>query len=107
MSFKSMMLREYEEDELKDMVTHGVDGGFHGLIYYSETAALFEEYKEEIFDELSGMTAGMGYNNIYELLATFNKDHMPWDYSQFANQLVWFMAEETAREILSDRRIEI
>ncbi len=107
MSFKSMMLREYEEGELKDMVTHGVDGGFHGLIYYTETVALFEEYKEEIFDSLADITENMGYKNIYELLATFNKNYMPHNYPQFANQLVWFMAEETAREILSDREIEV
>ncbi len=107
MSFKSMMLREYEEVELKDMVTHGVDGGFHGLIYYSETVKLFEEYCDDIFEKLSDMTEEMGHNNIYELLAGFNKDHMPWNYSQFANQLVWFMAEETAREILSNRGIEV
>jgi len=107
MSFKSMMLREYEEDQLKDMITHGVDGGFHGLIYYSETVELFEKYRDDIFEKLSDMTEEMGYSNIYELLATFNKDHTPWDYSQFANQLVWFMAEETAREILSDRGIEV
>ncbi len=107
MSFKSMMLREYEEDELKDMVTHGVDGGFHGLIYYSETVVLFERYRDDIFEKLSDITEDHGYKNIYELLATFNKDHMPHNYLQFANQLVWFMAEETAREILSGRGIEI
>ena len=107
MTFKDWMIKEFEEQELKDMVTHGVDGGFHGLIYYSETVKLFEEYRDDIFEKLSDTTEEMGCNNIYELLAGFNKNHMPWNYLQFANQLVWFMAEETAKEILSDKSIEI
>ena len=68
---------------------------------------LFEQYKEEIFDRLVEDAENMGHSNIYELLASFNKDHMPQDYTQFANQLVWFMAEETAREILGERGVEI
>ncbi len=107
MIFKKWMIKEFEEDELKDMVTHGVGGGFSGLTYYSETVRLFEKYQDEIFEKLSDTTREQGYDNIYELLATFNKTHMPWNYTQFANQLVWFMAGETAGEILSDRGIEI
>jgi len=107
MTFKEWMIEEFEEENLKDMVTHGVDGGFDGLIYYNDTTALFEKHKYEIFDRLADTTEDMGYKNIYELLATFNQDYTPWDYSQFAHQLVSFMAEETAREILSDRNIEI
>jgi hypothetical protein len=107
MTFKEWMLKEFEDQELKDVVTHGVDGGFSGLTYYTETVKLFEEHKDEIFDKLADLTEERGYDNIFELLATFNKNHMPWNYDQFANQLVWFMAEETAREILSDNNIEI
>ena len=107
MNFKEWMNKEFEESELKDMVTHGVDGGFSGLTYYSETVKLFEEHKDEIFAKLAETTEEMGYDNIYILLASFNKDHMPWNYDQFANQLAWFMAEETAREILSEKGIEV
>ena len=35
MTFKDWMIKEFEEQELKDMVTHGVNCGFHGLIYYA------------------------------------------------------------------------
>jgi hypothetical protein len=40
----------------------------------------------------------MGYSNIYEFLATFNKAHMPENYRMFANQLIWYMAEKIAWE---------
>ncbi|HDY88034.1 MAG TPA: hypothetical protein ENH82_07985 [bacterium] len=102
MTFKEWMEKQYDKQELKDMIEHGVDGGFSGLIYYSETVELFEEHKEEIFDKLVEQAEEFGHANVYEMLGTFYKDHMPGNYSQFANQLVWYMAEETAREIIGD-----
>ena len=99
--FRDWMKENFEEQELYDMASHGVEGGFSGLIYYSDTVKLFEEHKDEIFNQLAEDTENMGYKSIYELLATFNKDHMPWNYDQFANQLVWYMAETVAREQVS------
>ena len=86
-------LSEYTED----IVNHGCGGGFSGITYYSDTVVLFEDHKQEIFDKLVGSMENCGYSNIYELLGSFNKDFMPQSYEQFANQLVWFMVEETAR----------
>ena len=106
-TFKKWTRANFTDWELKDMVNHGVDGGFYGLTYYTDTVKLYERFKDEIFERVVNMTDEMGYDNIYELLGSFNKDHMPSDYDQFANQLTWFMAEETARDILTEKGIDI
>ena len=98
--FKDWMRESFSKDELGDMVNHGVDGGFHDLTYYSDTVRIFEEFKEEIFDALVEDAESGGYRNIYDLLKDFNQSHMPGGYDQFANQLTWYMAERTARELL-------
>lgn len=90
----------YEEnlkDYTQDIIEHGCGGGFPGITYYSDTVVLFEEHKDEIFEKLGNIAEDQGYSNLYELMATFNKDFMPCNYEQFANQLVWFMVEEIAR----------
>lgn len=106
-TFKKWTRANFTDGELKDMVNHGVDGGFHHLTYYSDTVKVYEHFKDEIFEKLVEMTDEMGHENVYVLLGSFNKDHMPGNYDQFANQLTWFMAEETAREILQEKGIEI
>jgi hypothetical protein len=97
-TLKEWMLNQFEPEELRDIVNNGVDSGFSGLIYYNDTVHLFETFKDEIFDAIVDDADDMGYSNIYEFLATFNKAHMPENYRMFANQLIWYMAEKIARE---------
>ena len=91
-------------DHTQDILEHGCAGGFPGITYYDDTVELFEEYKDEIFEVLADVAEEQGYENIYQLLGTFNGDFMPWNYPQFANQLVWFMVEETAREKMDEEK---
>lgn len=101
-TFKNWMLANFSKQELNDLANHGANAGWHGLTYYSDTVKLFEKFKDEIFESLVQDTEDFGYSNIYELLATFNKNYMPYDYAQFANQLTWYMAEKIARDQTND-----
>ena len=98
--FKDWMRETFTEDEVWDIAGGGIEGGVHDLIYYSDTVRIFEEFKEEIFDALVEDAESGGYRNIYDMMKDFNPGHMPGGYNQFANQLTWYMAERTARELL-------
>ena len=98
-TFKDWMRANFDRSTLEDMVNYGVDGGFYGLIYYRDTVKLFDKFRDEIIDAAYDDSEEMGYDNIYEFFACFNKSHMPGGFDQMANQLVWYMAERTAREL--------
>ena len=37
-------------DEIRDIATHGCEGGVSGFIYYQETREFFEKYEDDIED---------------------------------------------------------
>jgi len=47
-------------EEVKTVADHGCEGGVSGFIYYSETSKFFDEYQEEIEEELEN-TLGDDY----------------------------------------------
>ncbi len=98
-SFREWMLSKFEIRELKDIATHGANAGWGGLVYYHETVALYEQYRDEIWEMLLEDTESMGHDNPYALMATFGGAKDVGDYTQHANLLVWYAAERVAREI--------
>ena len=62
-------------DAVKDINNHGIQGGFNGFIYYSETVKFAKTYRKEIFNllkmdahmlglelcDIPSMVAGFGY----------------------------------------------
>ena len=100
-TFKGWLRANFKNDELRDMVNCGVSGGFHGLTYYTDTVKLYERFNVEIWDSLYDEAEAQGYS-IPELIATFNGAKNVGDDRQFKNLLVWYMAEETARELLGE-----
>jgi len=101
-TFKQWFKANFTKEEMRDMVNHGVDGGFHLLTYYSDTVKIYETFKMEIHDALQDDAESYGYSNVHEFMATFNKDHAPGNYTQSANQMTWYMAERTARELTDE-----
>lgn len=87
---------------MRDIAEHGADCGGHCLTYYSDTVKIYEKFKEEIFEAITSDTEDFGHKNIYQFLGSFTVDYMPWDYTTFANQLTWYMAEKTARELTDE-----
>ena len=69
-------------DEIKDVADHGCEGGVSGFIYYSETSKFFDEYQEEIEEELED-TMGENYLRMIAEAPTVNnirtlKNFMVW-----------------------------
>lgn len=93
--------REYIKTELADylpdIARHGCAGGFPGLTYYSDTVALFDKFRDDIFEILGEMADSMG-QIIPELIASFNGAADVGNFDQFANLCVWATVEEIARQ---------
>lgn len=53
MTFMSFLADRFDDaDEIEDVATYGMAGGFSGFIYTYEIDALFDEYEAEILDFL-------------------------------------------------------
>lgn len=47
---RAVRRRLFEDGMIEDVVNHGIDGGFNGFIYYSDTCAFFDRHKQKIVD---------------------------------------------------------
>jgi hypothetical protein len=72
------------------------------LIYYADTEAFYEKYKEEIWRRLSDMADDMGEPSILHLIVTFNGSKEVESETQLRNLLAWWAAEEVCRGICAD-----
>jgi hypothetical protein len=94
-SFYHWMKEQYSKEELHDICSHGVAGGFNGLIYYNETTALYEEHSYELHSQLEA------YIDDFGSLPKFVIDNMGTPYT-FRNAVVWLVAEEYSNQLLRD-----
>ncbi len=96
-----------------DIASHGIDGGFCGFVYYTDTIAFFRRNRRDIVELAKQQADDMGVG-VLEMIAGFNC--LQGDYSideigetlfggpvndQIANALAWYAGEEVAR-IYSD-----
>ena len=88
---------EFDIDELRDIVNHGMSAGVSGFTYTLECADKFDEHDDEIQDFLSDWV----YDNIGGDESSF-KYFAPEceDIAQLKNKLVWAYVELKAQEIL-------
>jgi len=92
-----------------DIIDHGIDGGFHGFIYHTETNAFARRHMREIRNALGQDADAMG-GSLLEMVAAFRC--LNGDYSQdeiaeviwgnrtddqILNALAWYAAEVVAR----------
>ena len=90
--------REFDIDELRDVVNHGMSQGVSGFTYFHETVDKFDEHDDEIQDYLSDWV----YDNIGDgksSFAYFAPDAE--DITQLKNKLVWSYVELKAQDILN------
>lgn len=59
------------KDSLEDIANHGVDGGFHGFIYYSDTIAFFKRNRKDIVALVHSMAEELGESPV-EMVALFD-----------------------------------
>jgi hypothetical protein len=93
---------EFDVDQLKDIVTHGMSGGVGGFIYTASNVAIFDDNDDEIQDYLSDWCHdnGVGASSF----AYFGKDIE--DIAQLKSALVWAYVELKADEILAHNGYE-
>ena len=102
-TFKEWMTKSFSNDEFRDMVKHGVSGGFSGLIYYTETTALYQKYKEDIWEKLSDDAENYG-ESILKMIAIFSGAKNVCCAAHFENLLVWYAAEKLVHELIAEHR---
>ena len=101
------------QEMAQDIANHGVNGGFHGWIYYDDTLKFTRNNKKLIMEALENMAQDMG-EGLLEMIRGFgvfrNDKSVTVDdiakaiyqgkgeyAEQVLNVLAWFAAEETAR----------
>ena len=99
-SFKDWMRKNFEKQNLEDMVNHGCSGGFGGLTYYSETTALYRHFNGELWEILNEDSENIGSKNICEFIGTFGGANDVGSAEQFENLIVWYAAERVAAELI-------
>jgi hypothetical protein len=94
----------------KDVVNHGISGGFHGFIYYTETNEFARRHLADIRQLAKETSDAFGIGMI-EMIQNFRclEGDYTWyeigetlygaaDDVQILNALAWFAAEEVCRE---------
>ena len=98
-------------EDAESIANHGVNGGFHGWIWYTETGAFTKRNKATILELCKDTAESMGADNIYSLIASFGcakgysaeeiaeaiHNSRSDDRTTIYNCLAWFAAEEVAR----------
>ena len=102
-SILDWILDTQERSTIEDVTRHGCSGGtISELIYYADTSAFYEKYKEEIWRRLSDMADDLGCDSILHLIVTFNGSKEVGSDLQLRNLLAWWAAEEVCRGICMD-----
>ena len=99
---------EYTYQQLEDIANHGINGGFSGFIYYTDTVAFFEANSGLILELLHNESEELGFeSNItmvkgFRCAADFTEDEIGQtiyggESDQYvANCLAWYAGESVA-----------
>jgi hypothetical protein len=102
-SIKDWILNNLEESQVADVVLEGCQSGIVSeLIYYADSCAFYQKYKEEIWQRLSDLADDMGEPSILHLIVTFNGSKEVGSETQLHNLLAWWACEDVCREIIAD-----
>ena len=89
--------REFDIDELRDIVNHGMSAGVSGFIYYSENLETFHKYNDEIISGLDEYCQDNFSQSAYSYISEqLNFDSKDWGEQEFANHAVWMYVEMRA-----------
>jgi len=103
-SIKEWVINNLERGQIADVVLEGCQSGIVSeLIYYSDSEAFYEKFKEEIWQRLSDMADDMGEPSILHLIVTFNGSKEVGSELQLRNLLAWWACEEVCREVIAEK----
>ena len=105
-SIREWLLDTQERSTIEDVIRHGcVHGTISELIYYHDTSAFYQKYKEEIWQKLwdsyQDMYADVG-DNIFHFIGGFKGAADVGSETQLHNLLAWWATEITCQEICMD-----
>ena len=96
LTFREWIREQYDNEELETIRDHGcVSGCASGLIYYSETLAIYEQYGEELHEIVADWVMDCGCEYPRSIIENFQS------ITQFKNAVVWTATEIVADEILN------
>ena len=103
-SIKDWILNNLDEGQVAEVVLHGCAGGVVGeLIYYADSCAFYDKYKEEIWQRLWDSWSDFGGDSVLHFIATFNGADDVGSDDQFRNLLAWWACEDVCREVIADK----
>jgi hypothetical protein len=98
-SFKQSMKKTFNRQEMRDIVNHGIEGGYHHLTSYSDITKVYQRFHQDIWEMLNDDTDNMGYKHPIEMIATFMGAGNVSCQLTFENLLVWYAAEHVAYDL--------
>jgi len=113
-TLKNAVVRRVGKEACRDIVNHGIDGGFTGFVYYRDTCAFFRRHETAIVELAESMAQDMG-EEVLTMIQGFKcvgKDYSTGEIGKvlygtwkdddahqiIGNAMAWFAAEEAARE---------
>ena len=103
-SIKDWILNNLDEGQVAEVVLHGCSGGVVSeLIYYADSCAFYEKYKEEIWQRLWDSWSDFGGDSVLHFIATFNGADDVGSDDQFRNLLSWWACEDVCREVIAEK----
>ena len=84
----ALAARFTDADEIQDVAKYGCSGGVSGFIYHKEVREFFNEYEDDIENEI----ADLGYD-IKDLVDTETDSVM-----DFINKMVWIVVENYCQQ---------
>ena len=96
---------EFDTDELKDIVMHGMSAGVSGFIYTRDNVKHFDDNEDEVEEYLSDWYHdNMGDDNY---IATIAKQCEACSIDQLKNYMVWSYVELKAFDLINEAGIEV
>jgi len=101
-------------EKAADITNHGINGGFSGFIYYTDTEKFAKANKEAILELASSQAQEVGFDSTLAMIRGFGcfkgdtltdcelmnalcKGRNPKDGPNILNGLAWYAGEEVAR----------
>jgi hypothetical protein len=98
-TFRQWLKDNLDAGQLRDLANHGADAGWPGLIYTSDTVKLFDQFGDEIWELAVEQAEQLGEGNVATMIGGFRRADMLDSLDTFKNLMVWFAAEEYARQL--------
>ena len=95
-TLKAFMRAEFEPEEFPDLA-YGIDGGFAHFTWTTDILALYEAYHDEIWALAREMAEDFGQDTM-TFIGSLGGGGKIDDDASLATWLVWFAAEQYARE---------